>query len=533
MPTDQSQSLQGEKFIFLRKQIYMRIGIPAESRKHEQRVAATPASLKRFNKQGFTVLVEKGAGLKAGFSDEQYRAEGAEIAQDRLELFEKADIIVKVQPPNIEEAALYRSGQLGMSYMYFNEHEDVLKRLANAGSSYIAMDAIPRISRAQKMDVLSSMANISGYRAVIEAANHFGRFLNGQITAAGKVEPARVLVIGAGVAGLAAIGAANSLGAIVKAFDTRKAVAEQIESMGAQFLTVEIEEDGSTASGYSKAMSQEFIDAEMALFRSLAEETDIVISTALIPGRPAPKLWLADMVEKMKPGSVVMDLAYPQGGNCELTEPGEVITSENGVIIAGMLDQMPAQASQLYASNIAHLLDDMGKAENFNINLEDDVIRGSLIVHDDKVNWPLPKISVAVAPKKEAEEIQATVPAVKPKKKAQSTIWVMLAGAVLLWLVGMYAPTEFMNHFTVFILAIFIGWQVIFNVSHALHTPLMSVTNAISGIILLGGILHIGAELNLKTILAIIAVFVASINIVGGFLVTHRMLRMFQKEKSS
>ncbi len=512
----------------------MKLGIPKEVNEKEARVAVTPKTAKRFQSQGFEVLIEKDAGLRAGYSNESYEEAGVKLVETKEELWKEADIILKVLPPTMEEAKLYREGQLGMSYLYPSDNQELLEVLKEQGCSYISMDSIPRISRAQKMDVLSSMANIAGYRAVIEAANHYGSFLNGQITAAGKVDPAKVLVIGAGVAGLAAIGTAKNLGAIVRAFDTRKEVADQIESMGAEFLFVDIDEDGSTESGYSKVMSQAFIDAEMELFRKQAKEVDIVISTALIPGRPAPKLWLKDMVESMKPGSVVVDVAYPRGGNCELTRPGEVYTTENGVTIIGVLDQMPRQASQLYSSNLAHLLDDMGKAENFKIDLEDDVVRGSLVVHEGKVNWPLPKIAVAAKPKVAKQEAPKPVPTSAPVAAEQgSNVWwtigAMFVIGLLLWGVGQYAPAKFMNHFTVFVLAIFVGWQVIWNVSHALHTPLMSVTNAISGIILIGGMVQMTSNFNLVTILAILAVFVASINIVGGFLVTHRMLKMFQK----
>lgn len=512
----------------------MKLGIPKEVLADERRVAVTPTTLKRFKKQGFDVLIEPGAGQNAGYNDAEYLADGG-VLLEKADLFAQADVILKVAPPTADELSLYRPGQVHISYMYPTDHQDVLAQLAGMNISCIAMDCIPRISRAQKMDVLSSMANIAGYRAVIEGANHFGRFLNGQITAAGKVNPARVLVIGAGVAGLAAIGTAKNLGAIVYAFDTRKDVQEQIESMGAEFLTVDIDEDGATSSGYSKVMSQAFIDAEFALFRAKAPEVDLVITTALIPGRPAPKLWLADMVEKMKPGSVVIDLAYSRGGNCELTVPGQVTTSPNGVTILGVLDQMPAQASQLYSNNIAHLLDDMGKADGFRINLEDDVIKGALITHDGKLNWPLPQIAVSTPAPGTAK------PTIDHKKGAhghdkassgvstRSTLISVVGLVVLLGLIGSFAPKEFMAHFTIFVLAIFIGWQVVWNVAHALHTPLMSVTNAISGIILLGGMLQITGEFNWINVLAIVAVLVSSINIVGGFMVTHRMLKMFQK----
>jgi NAD(P) transhydrogenase subunit alpha len=507
----------------------MKLGIPKETIAGEKRVAATPKTIARFQKQGFEVLVEKDAGVYANHSNQDYLNAGATVL-DTKEVYAQADIILKVLAPQLEEVDHFHEGQFLVSYIVPDENQSVLEKLAAKKVSVVAMDYIPRISRAQKMDVLSSMANIAGYRAVIEAANHYGHFLNGQITAAGKVDPAKVLVIGAGVAGLAAIGAARNLGAIVKAFDTRKAVEEQIQSMGAQFLTVDIEEDGATSSGYSKQMSQAFIDAEMALFREQAKEVDIVITTALIPGRPAPKLWLKDMVEVMKPGSVIIDLAYPRGGNCELTKPGEIYTSENGVTIVGQLDQMPAQASQLYSSNLAHLLDDMGKADGFNINLEDDVIKGSLIVHNGKVNWPLPQISVAVSAPAKKEAVKQAQAKPEPKKPSFMTTLVTLGLiAAGLGALGMVAPPAFLGHFTVFVLSVFVGWQVIWNVSHSLHTPLMSVTNAISGIILIGGILNVEADLSVSSILALVAVFVASINIFGGFMVTHRMLKMFQR----
>jgi H+-translocating NAD(P) transhydrogenase subunit alpha len=507
----------------------MKIGIPKEIQNHESRVAAAPKTIKKFLKQGFEVFIESGAGKLSNFSDEDFKQAGANITSVD-QIWQQSDIVLKVLPPLENEVEKMKENQFLASYIFPSENPKLLEQLAKKKVSVIAMDCIPRISRAQKMDVLSSMANISGYRSVIEGANQFGRFLNGQITAAGKIDPAKVLIIGAGVAGLAAIGTANGLGAVVRAFDTRKSVAEQIESMGAQFLTVEIEEDGATASGYSKQMSQAFIDAEMDLFRQQAKEVDIVITTALIPGRAAPKLWLKDMVEIMKPGSVVVDLAYSKGGNCELTRSGEVYTTDNGVTIVGVLDQMGNQASQLYSSNLAHLLDDLGKAENFKIDLEDDVVKGSLVAHKGELRWPLPQIQVAQAPEKMTEPV--TKPAVvKEKKKSPYTSLMILGGlGALLFALGFVAPPDFLSHFTVFVLAIFVGWQVVWNVSASLHTPLMSVTNAISGIILLGGILHVGNELNLVTILALLAVFVASINIFGGFMVTHRMLKMFQKK---
>lgn len=516
----------------------MKVGIPSEIFPNELRVAATPKTVKRLQKQGFDVYIQKNAGAKANFSDKDFEDAGAKIIGTAAEIYGQSDIVLKVKEPSIEEVAMMHEGLVLLSYLWPSQNPDLLQKLADKKVNAIAMDAIPRISRAQKMDVLSSMANIAGYRAVIEGSYHFGRFLNGQITAAGKVEPAKVLVIGAGVAGLAAIGAANSLGAIVRAFDTRKEVAEQIESMGAQFLTVEINEDGATASGYSKEMSKEFIDAEMALFDEQAKDVDIIITTAQIPGKPAPKLILDYHVAHMKPGSVIVDLAASSGGNCVLTKNGEVFTTDNGITIVGKLNQLPNQASQLYGNNLCHLLDDMGKAEKFNINMEDAVVSRAMVTYNGKINWPPQPLPVTAAKAKTAEAIvvDPKVTAEKNAKKQATGMLVKLAiiGAFL-GILGQFAPEAFMQHFTVFVLSVFVGWQVIWNVSHSLHTPLMAVTNAISGIIVVGGLLQVGmmtanSENSLGiTILATIAILVASINIVGGFVVTHRMLKMFKK----
>lgn len=515
----------------------MKVGIPAEIFPDELRVAATPKTVKRLQKQGFDVYIQHNAGVKANFSDKEFEEAGAKIVNTAAEIYGQSDIVLKVKEPTIPEVDMMHPDLVLLSYLWPAQNQALLQKLADKKVNAIAMDAIPRISRAQKMDVLSSMANIAGYRAVIEGSYHFGRFLNGQITAAGKVEPAKVLVIGAGVAGLAAIGAANSLGAIVRAFDTRKEVAEQIESMGAQFLTVEINEDGATASGYSKEMSKEFIEAEMKLFLEQAKDVDIVITTAQIPGKPAPKLWLDYHVAAMKPGSVVVDLAAATGGNCVATKNGEVYTTGNGVVIVGKLNQLPTQASQLYGNNLCHLLDDMGKAEKFKIDMEDAVVSRAMVTYNGKINWPPAPLQVsptagggakkAAAPtaeetKKSEEEIA--------KQKAVSTVISLAVVGGLLLLVGAFAPPAFIQHFTVFVLAVFVGWQVITNVSHALHTPLMAVTNAISGIIIVGGLLQTKNDAsNIMTILASIAILVASINIVGGFVVTHRMLKMFKK----
>lgn len=515
----------------------MKVGIPREITVNEARVAATPKTVQRLIKQGFEVVVETEAGELASYSDQNYQDAGAKIVFSAMAIYEASDIILKVQPLTENEIPKVKSGTLVVSYLWPAQNMELLNRLARHNINAIAMDAIPRISRAQKMDVLSSMANVAGYRAVIEGANYFGKFLNGQITAAGKVEPAKVLIIGAGVAGLAAIGTANSLGAIVRAFDTRKEVREQIQSMGAQFLTVDLEEDGATATGYSKEMSPAFIEAEMVLFRAQAKEVDIIITTAQIPGKPAPKLIFRDMVEMMKPGSVIIDLAASTGGNCELTKVGEVYNYK-GVTIAGKVDQLPAQASGLYGNNLCHLLDDMGKAKDFKIDMNDDIIGRAMVVFEGKINWPPKPLSVASAVSKpqntaKTAEVEKTKTPLKDDNstinKIIAVLGLVVVGAFLLVL-GAVAPSEFLSHFTVFVLSCFIGWQVVWNVSHSLHTPLMSVTNAISGIIIIGGILHMNNDgKSIITILASLAVLVATINIVGGFLITHRMLKMFRK----
>jgi NAD(P) transhydrogenase subunit alpha len=512
----------------------MKVGIPSELVQGELRVGATPKTVKRLLKQGFEVAIEKGAGIAANFSDESYKEAGATIANSATDIYSESDIILKVLAVTDSEIELMKSGQVSLSYLYPAQNPELLQKLADQGVNAIAMDAIPRISRAQKMDVLSSMANIAGYRSVIEGANHYGKFLNGQITAAGKVDPAKVLVIGAGVAGLAAIGTARQLGAIVRAFDTRLEVAEQIESMGAEFLSIEIEEDGSTDSGYSKVMSPAFIEAEMELFTEQAKEVDIIITTAQIPGRNAPKLILDYHVAAMKPGSVIVDLAASSGGNCVLTKNNEIYTTDNGVTIIGKLDQLQSQSSQLYGNNLCHLLDDMGKNENFKIDMKDDVISRAMVTYDGKINWPPEPLPVS--PQKTKAEVKVAdkpaepSPAEKAKKESISMLIKLAAIGVFLYLIALVAPADFMQHFTVFVLSVFIGWQIIWNVSHSLHTPLMAVTNAISGIIIIGGLLQTRNDMsNIMTIIAFVAILVASINIVGGFMVTHRMLKMFRK----
>ena len=510
-----------------------KIGVPKEIYNNEARVAATPDTVKKLQKLGFEVLIQSGAGESANFTDEAYEKAGCKIISDAQSLWEEASIILKVRAPQDHEVDNMPEGKTIISFIWPAQNEELLNKLASRNATVIAMDSIPRISRAQKMDALSSMANIAGYRAVIEAANNFGRFFTGQITAAGKVPPAKVMVIGAGVAGLAAIGAARSLGAIVRAFDTRPVVKEQVESLGAEFLELEFEEDGSGAGGYAKVMSKEFIDAEMALFREQAKEIDIIITTALIPGRPAPKLILTEMVESMKEGSVIVDLAAEQGGNCEVTRPNEIYNYK-GVTIIGLTDlpsRMAAQSSQLYGTNLWHLLKDMGGAEDYKVDYEDQVVRGALVLHEGKITWPPPKIEnpSPTPPKNIAAATPTAAPQKEEKKSNSGLAWILLATGALVG-IGVGAPESFLSHFTVFVLACFVGWQVIWNVSPALHTPLMSVTNAISGIIILGGMLQISGNITSPTvILGAIAILVGTINISGGFLVTQRMLKMFRK----
>ncbi|BAN26614.1 NAD(P) transhydrogenase subunit alpha [Caballeronia insecticola] len=499
----------------------------------------TPEVVGHLLKLGFEITVETGAGELAAFADEAYRAAGAHIAKDAPSLYAGADIVVKVRAPSIEPAAdevvWLREGSTLISFIWPAQNDALLTRLNARNITVLAMDCVPRISRAQKLDALSSMANMAGYRAVIEAAHQFGRGFMGQITAAGKIAPAKVMVIGAGVAGLAAIGAARSLGAIVRAFDTRPEVRQQVESMGAEFLELDYAEDGSGSGsgGYAKEMSPEFIAAEMALFAAQAKEVDVIVTTALIPGKPAPKLITADMVRSMRQGSVIVDMAAEQGGNCQLTQPGEAAFVE-GVTIVGYTDlpsRMATQSSQLYGTNLRHLLTDLTPQKNGEIviDIDDEVIGGVTVVLRGQVRWPLPKRPAAVAPtvEKPAATIAVTV---EQKRRAG---WIGIAGlvlaAVLLAALGAVAPPAFVAHFTVFVLAIFVGYQVVWNVTPALHTPLMSVTNAVSGIIVTGALLQVGTPDGLVAILSGLAILIATINIAGGFLVTQRMLNMFQR----
>ncbi|KQQ55130.1 NAD(P) transhydrogenase subunit alpha [Rhizobium sp. Leaf311] len=523
----------------------MKIGSPKEQYPGEARCALTPDSALQLQKLGHQCLVESGAGISAGFSDDAFRNAGVTIVETAEKLFAEADIIAKVRPPEAEELDRLDASKTLISFFYPAQNKELLEAAKSTGANVIAMDMVPRISRAQKMDALSSMANIAGYRAVIEAGNNFGRFFTGQVTAAGKVPPAKVLVIGAGVAGLAAIGTATSLGAITYAFDVRPEVAEQIESMGAEFVYLDFSDqhqDGAATGGYAAPSSPEFREKQLARFRELAPQIDIVITTALIPGRDAPKLWLADMVTMMKPGSVIIDLAAERGGNCDLTVADQRIVSDNGVIVIGYTDfpsRMASQASTLYSTNIRHMIADLTPAKDGQIvhNMEDDVIRGATIAYAGDITFPPPppKVQAIAAAKPKAKAKEPTpeekraqeLAAFKTQSRNQGIL--LAVGTGLLLLVGAVAPASFMSHFVVFVLSCFIGFQVIWNVSHSLHTPLMAVTNAISGIVILGALLQVGSGNWLVVILAALSVLVATINIVGGFLVTRRMLAMFQK----
>ncbi len=523
----------------------MKFGVVKESQELEARVALTPQSAQQIRKLGHECLIQSGAGDRADFADDVYREAGVEVVDSADAVFEQADVIAKVRPPTEAEVEKLREGQTLISFFYPAENEALMKKAAEKGATLMAVDMVPRISRAQKLDALSSMANIAGYRAVIEAANNFGRFMTGQVTAAGKVPPAKVLVVGTGVAGLAAIGAATSLGAIVKAFDVRPETAEQVESMGAEFLFLDFEDssDGSGEGGYAKPSSPEFRDKQLALFREQAPEIDIVITTALIPNREAPELWTEDMVQAMKPGSVIVDLAAEKGGNCKMTRKDEKFVTDNGVTIIGYTDfpsRMAKQSSTLYATNIRHMLTDLtpekdGKIEH---DMEDRVIRDSTITHGGEVTWPPPKRDdpspkasqkktekpkQKTAEEKRAEEMAAF------RRETRQQVTLLAVGAVVMLAIGIVAPPSLMSHLIVFALACFVGFQVIWGVSHSLHTPLMAVTNAVSGIIILGALLQIGAHNWLVVILSFLAIGIASINIVGGFLVTRRMLSMFVK----
>ena len=517
----------------------MKIGIPKEIHQGEKRVATTPEAATQIMKLGFSVSIESGAGLNADISDEAYKEVGVEVMADTRLLWKQSNIIMKVRAPeynlelDIEEIDLLTSGACLISFIWPAQNEALMQKLAAKQVTVLAMDSVPRMSRAQKLDALSSMANIAGYRAIIEAAQHFGRFFTGQITAAGKIPPAKVLVIGAGVAGLAAIGTAKGMGAIVRSFDTRPEVKEQIESMDAEFLMLDFKEEGGGTGGYAKTMSKEFIDAEMALFAEQAKEVDIIVTTALIPGKPAPKLITAAMVASMKAGSVIVDLAAEQGGNCELTEKDAVVV-KHGVTIIGysnLPSRLANQSSQLYSTNLRHLLTELCPSKDgvINVNMEDEVIRGTTVIKEGKITWPPPPPTLSAAPSKPTAAPAATVDHVSVAKHPFKELLPLLIAGLVLFSVGAVAPESFMAHFTVFILACFVGYQVIWNVSPSLHTPLMSVTNAISGIIVIGALVQISATSVIVSSLAGLAILIASINITGGFLVTRRMLEMFRK----
>ncbi len=522
------------------------IGVPREVFAGEKRVATVPEVVEKLIKLGFAVTVESGAGDAANFSDDTYRAAGAQIAENAAQLWAAADIVFKVRAPDAQEVALMREGTTLISFIWPAQSPELMQQLAAKKATVLAIDALPRqLSRAQKMDALTSMAGISGYRAVIEAANAFGRFFNGQITAAGKIPPAKVFIAGAGVAGLAAIGTAANLGAIVRANDTRPEVADQVKSLGGEFVKVDYEEEGSGGGGYAKVMSEGFQQAQREMYATQAREADIIITTALIPGKPAPKLITAEMVQSMKPGSVIVDMAAEQGGNCELTEPGQAVV-RHGVTIIGYTDlasRLSRQSSTLYATNLLRLTEELCKAKdgNLNVNMEDDAIRGLTVIKEGQVTWPAPplklpapvaKPAAAAAPPKAHGHGAAGAPT------SGSTIAVVFGiAAALFWLIGAYAPAAFLGHFTVFVLACFIGYMVVWNVTPSLHTPLMSVTNAISSIIAIGALVQIapplatGIERPTEWIrwLAVIGIVLTAINMFGGFAVTRRMLAMFRK----
>ncbi|HAF56008.1 MAG TPA: Re/Si-specific NAD(P)(+) transhydrogenase subunit alpha [Thauera sp.] len=526
----------------------MLIGVPRETAAGEKRVATVPEVVQKLAKLGFGVAVESGAGDAANFADDDYRAAGAEVLPGAADVWARADIVFKVRPPTLEEVGLMREGATLIGFVWPAQNPELMQALQAKRATVLAIDCLPRqLSRAQKMDALTSMAGISGYRAVIEAANAFGRFLNGQVTAAGKIPPAKVFIAGAGVAGLAAIGTAANLGAIVRANDTRAEVADQVVSLGGEFVKVDYEEEGSGGGGYAKVMSEGFQAAQRAMYAQQAREVDIIITTALIPGKPAPKLITAEMVQSMKPGSVIVDLAAEQGGNCELTVPGEAVV-RHGVTIIGytdLLSRLAKQSSTLYSNNLLRLAEELCKAKDGNIvvNFEDDAIRGLTVVRDGELTWPAPPPKLPAAPAKP----KAAAPIAAPKghghgasepMSVKSLAIVFGVGALLFLLVGLYAPASFLSHFTVFVLACFVGYMVVWNVTPSLHTPLMSVTNAISSIIAIGALVQVAPPLadgaadrpdGLILFLAFFALALTAVNMFGGFAVTRRMLAMFRK----
>ncbi|HMM84920.1 Re/Si-specific NAD(P)(+) transhydrogenase subunit alpha [Azohydromonas sp.] len=524
------------------------IGVPKETAAGEKRVATVPDVVEKLRKLGFSVAVESGAGDAANFADDTYRAAGAEVVATAAELWAKADIVFKVRPPSTDEVGLMREGGTLIGFVWPAQNPELMQQLAAKRATVLAIDCLPRqLSRAQKMDALTSMAGISGYRAVIEAANAFGRFFNGQITAAGKIPPAKVFIAGAGVAGLAAIGTAANLGAIVRANDTRAEVADQVVSLGGEFVKVDYEEEGSGGGGYAKVMSEGFQAAQRAMYAQQAREVDIIITTALIPGKPAPKLITAEMVQTMKPGSVIVDMAAEQGGNCELTVPGEAVV-RHGVTIIGYTDlasRLAKQSSTLYATNLLRLTEELCKTKDgvVDVNMDDDAIRGLTVLKAGEVTWPAPPPKLPAAPPKPKAAAAAPAPkghghgAGEPMS-AKALAIVFGVGAVLFWLVGAFAPASFLQHFTVFVLACFVGYMVVWNVTPSLHTPLMSVTNAISSIIAIGALVQVAPPLaggggerpsGLILALAVLALVLTAVNMFGGFAVTRRMLAMFRK----
>ena len=511
----------------------MQIGVPREILAGETRVAATPKTVEQLIKLGFDVSVESEAGVLASFDNAAFELAGATVTTS--EEIWNADLILKVNAPSDNEIEMLKEGASLISFIWPAQNAELMEKLSSKNINVMAMDAVPRISRAQALDALSSMANIAGYRAVVEAAHEFGRFFTGQITAAGKVPPAKVLVAGAGVAGLAAIGAAGSLGAIVRAFDVRPEVKEQVQSMGAEFLEVDFEEDTGAGDGYAKEMSEEFNKKAEELYAAQAKDVDIIVTTALIPGRPAPKLITKEMVDSMKAGSVIVDLAAANGGNCEYTVADKVVTTANGVKIVGytdMVGRLPTQSSQLYGTNLVNLIKLLCKEKdgNIDIDFEDVVLRGVTVVKGGEVTWPAPPIQVSAQPQAKVEEVAKPEPKVEePASPVKKIAGIAVAVGAFAW-VASVAPAEFLAHFTVFVLACVVGYYVVWNVSHALHTPLMSVTNAISGIIVVGALLQIGQGNTVVSVLSFIAVLIASINIFGGFTVTRRMLEMFRKD---
>jgi len=526
----------------------MLIGVPKETAAGEKRVATVPDVVEKLVKLGFSVAVESGAGDAANFADDTYRAAGAEVVATAAELWARSDVVFKVRPPSPHEVGLMREGGALIGFVWPAQNPELMQQLAAKKATVLAIDSLPRtLSRAQKMDALTSQAGVAGYRAVIEAANAFGRFFNGQITAAGKVPPAKVFIAGAGVAGLAAIGTAAGLGAIVRANDTRAEVADQVVSLGGEFVKVDYEEEGSGGGGYARVMSEGFQQAQREMYAKQAREVDIIITTALIPGKPAPRLITAEMVKSMKPGSVIVDMAAEQGGNCELTEPGQAVV-KHGVTIVGYTDlvsRLAKQSSTLYATNLFRLAEELCRAKDgaIDVAMDDEAIRGLTVIKEGSITWPPPPPKPAAAP---AAKPAATVAA--PAKKGQghgapsepmarNKLAIMFGvSAALFWFVGANAPTAFLAHFTVFVLACFVGYMVVWNVTPALHTPLMSVTNAISSIIAIGALVQVAPPLaggaapdSWIRWLAVGGIALTAVNMFGGFAVTQRMLGMFRK----